>query len=97
MAQPRAATAVTPPRPNPFRGGTAIDIHLAAVERITIRIIDVQGSVVRTLFEGDLPAGTHAVTWDGLDDEGSRAAVGVYVFEVSGRSGLATGKIVHLH
>jgi flagellar hook assembly protein FlgD len=46
----------------------------------------VAGRLVRTLAAGRLPAGPHAVRWDGRDDRGRGAASGTYVarLEVDG-------------
>jgi hypothetical protein len=65
-------------RPNPFNPATTIEYSLAAPGRVTIRVFDVAGRVVRTLVDGALDAGPHQATWDGSTDSGERAASGVY-------------------
>jgi hypothetical protein len=75
-------------RPNPFARQTAIRFGLAQGGRASIGVFDVQGRRVRSLVDGDLPAGEHAVSWDGIDDQGRQAAAGVYfyVFRAEGRN-----------
>jgi flagellar hook assembly protein FlgD len=49
---------------------------------------------VRTLADDDLPAGKHAIDWDGADERGDRARSGVYFYrlETSGRTHI--GKVL---
>ena len=49
---------------------------------MTLRIFDVRGREVRTLFSGQQTAGTHEVEWDGRDGAGGAAASGVYVYRL---------------
>jgi hypothetical protein len=37
---------------------------------------------VRTLLEGELPAGEQAISWDGHDRNGKIVASGVYFYEL---------------
>ncbi|NUT81663.1 flagellar hook assembly protein FlgD [Pseudomonas brassicacearum] len=52
-------------------------------DSVTVTIKDSSGTVVRTLDEGDMSAGTQAMTWDGLQDDGTTAADGAYTFSIS--------------
>ena len=38
--------------------------------RVSLVVFDVRGQRVRTLVDADLPAGRHAVRWDGRDQSG---------------------------
>jgi len=71
---------------NPLRHGRAvIHLSLAQADRVTVKIYDVSGRLVRTLAKGQLfPAGRvdPALTWDGLDDRGQRVARGTYFVNV---------------
>ena len=44
----------------------------------TIAAYDVNGRLVRTLWNGEMDAGVRTVTWDGRTDRGARAPGGVY-------------------
>jgi hypothetical protein len=50
--------------PNPFAYSTTITYHLSASARVSLRIHDVSGRVVRTLVNGQKEAGSHSVTWN---------------------------------
>ncbi len=52
-------------------------------DSVTVTIKDSSGTVVRTLDEGDMSAGTQTISWDGLQDDGSTAVDGAYTFSIS--------------
>lgn len=64
--------------PNPFNPATTVDFRLEAAARTVVTIHDAAGRTVRTLVDAELPAGPHALRWDGADDRGAPAAAGVY-------------------
>ncbi len=74
-------------RPNPFNPSTMLRFDLPAPARVELRIYDVAGQLVRTLVEGDLPAGEHSAFWDGRTIRGGVASSGVYLvrFRAGGR------------
>jgi len=65
--------------PNPFNPRTTLTCRLAAGAHVALVIHDPQGRRVRTLWHGELPAGRHAWTWDGRDEDGRGCAAGVYL------------------
>jgi hypothetical protein len=64
--------------PNPFNAGTEIRYHLPRDERVSLKIYNTLGQEVRVLAAGAVPAGEHAIHWDGRDGTGSPAASGLY-------------------
>ncbi|MFH1502553.1 MAG: C1 family peptidase [Candidatus Eisenbacteria bacterium] len=69
--------------PNPFNPSTSISYVVpASGARVTIVVYDLSGRVVRTLVDGEKPAGEHAAVWLGRDDGGSELASGVYFYRV---------------
>jgi hypothetical protein len=71
---------------NPLRQGSAvINLTLAKADRVTVKIYDVSGRLVRTLSDGQMfKAGKvdPALTWDGLDNGGRQVARGAYFVSV---------------
>lgn len=55
-----------------------LEFTLPGNGRAALKIYDVAGRTVRTLFEQDAAAGTFASVWDGRTDDGSRATRGIY-------------------
>ncbi len=74
-------------RPNPFNPSTTIAFSLPERGQVTLRVYDVEGRLVRTLVNGALPAGGHEATWRGDDDDGRRAASGLYFYRLQTPSG----------
>jgi hypothetical protein len=65
--------------PNPFNPLTHIRFSLPAeAAQVSLQVYDAAGRRVRTLVQGALPAGDHAIAWRGDDDEGRAMASGVY-------------------
>jgi len=50
--------------------------------RITARIYNLKGRLVRTLLAEERDAGRHEITWNGLDDTGAGTASGVYLLRL---------------
>ena len=65
--------------PNPFNPTTEFSFVLAQSGPVSLRVYTLRGELVRTLVAGDLQAGAHALTWNGLDDQGRQAASGGYI------------------
>lgn len=65
--------------PNPFNPSTVVCYGVPeGGGKVTIRIYDVGGRLVRTLIDGIETAGRKIVIWDGRDDLARRVASGVY-------------------
>jgi len=82
--------------PNPFNPSTTISFHLATQERVSLRIYDAQGKLVRTLVDRVFQAGPTEVVWDGQDSSGREAATGVYFVRFVVGSSQMTKKIVKI-
>lgn len=64
--------------PNPFNPTTTIPYVLPVTSRVRVAIFDVRGRLVRTLFDREEAAGSHALTWDGRDTGGVAVPSGIY-------------------
>ena len=66
--------------PNPFNPATTIEFALPRRGEVEIAILNLLGRRVRSLLSGQKDPGYYSITWDGLDDHGSRAASGIYIY-----------------
>jgi hypothetical protein len=82
--------------PNPFNPVTTIPYSLDRGGHATLRIIDVQGRVVRTLVNGVLDPGQYHAAWDGHGAGGRPVGSGVYFAELEAGSQTARRKLVRL-
>jgi len=73
-----ARTALLGAEPNPFNPSTTVRFALAEGAEVSLRVFDARGRLARKLLRRDLPAGAHAVRWDGRDDAGAPVPSGVY-------------------
>jgi len=70
------------PRPNPANPGTTILYSTGRAGRVSMRIYDARGRLVRDLVDRIVPAGQYTVYWDGTDRQKHFAASGVYFVQV---------------
>jgi hypothetical protein len=83
--------------PNPFGAMTRIAYDLPGPARVSIRVYDVSGRVIRTLRDGaSHDAGQHAVNWNGRDGSGQRVAPGVYFCRIEADGTALTRRMVLL-
>ncbi|OGC91586.1 MAG: hypothetical protein A2W25_10750 [candidate division Zixibacteria bacterium RBG_16_53_22] len=69
--------------PNPFNPSTMISFTVPTETNVRLEIFDLLGRVVKTLVDGNLPAGHHQIMWDGETSSGERASSGVYFARLS--------------
>jgi len=74
--------------PNPFNPKTSIQFEIKDAGRVTLKVFNIRGSLVKTLIDDVLPAGPHHSVWDGTDGGGRQVASGTYFYriEVGSRS-----------
>jgi hypothetical protein len=104
LAPPRAVEPAAVPAgvqlgqnyPNPFNPTTTIVFALPASSHTDLRIYNILGQMVRVLLDQDLPAGSHQVTWDGIDGRGRSVATGVYFYRLETAGYAASKKMVVL-
>jgi len=91
-----AQISLIPMTPNPFSESTRLEFNLTRSHSDTnVGVYDAHGRLVRTLVQGILSAGPHAVVWDGRDHAGKTMPSGQYFYELqlTGKV-LASGKVL---
>lgn len=79
------------PWPQPFSGGGTMQIAFSAppVHEVTLEIRDLLGRSLRTLYQG--PGSEHGlIAWDGTDAASRQLPAGIYVLNLSSKSGMRT-------
>ena len=83
--------------PNPFNPTTEISFVVPdGGANVALRVYDITGRLVRTLVEGNEPAGTRTVTWSGENDRGQPVPSGTYFYHLTGPSFSEKKKMVLL-
>jgi hypothetical protein len=68
--------------PNPFNNSTVIAYKLTEKSQILLSIYNVQGELVKILYDNILTAGEHKVSWDGRDRDSIEVASGIYFYQL---------------
>ena len=92
-------TALLPNYPNPFNPETWIPYQLSEPAEVTLTIYAVNGTKVRTLALGLMPAGIYqsrsrAAYWDGRNNVGEPVASGVYFYTLTAGEFTSTRKML---
>ncbi|MDI6809761.1 MAG: FlgD immunoglobulin-like domain containing protein [Candidatus Eisenbacteria bacterium] len=83
--------------PNPMSPSATISFSVKTDGKVSLRVFDASGRLVRTLIDSKLKAGGHTVAWDGKNDRGVRLGSGVYFYQIETECGFkSTKKIVIL-
>lgn len=73
----------------------SIFLSLSEDMNLEIKVFDIQGRLIRNLSRGKYSQGSHEILWDGMDDNGNCMTNGMYLFSVTGCSGVfVSDKIV---
>lgn len=71
--------------PNPFdpnQGPTRIRYEAPLTAKVTLRIFNSAGVLIRVLKDSEPHGGRQTVDWDGKDDKGETVPVGIYVAQI---------------
>ncbi|MDP3025797.1 MAG: T9SS type A sorting domain-containing protein, partial [candidate division Zixibacteria bacterium] len=75
--------ALHPNYPNPFNPTTNISFALPEDSRVSLKIYNLSGQLVKTVLDANLPAGTFTVIWDGTNISEERVASGIYFYKLT--------------
>jgi hypothetical protein len=93
---PAATFHLAPVAPNPGTraAGATLRFGLGRAGVVRLEVLDTAGRRVRTLVSGELPAGEHAVRWDGRLAGGQQAAAGLYFVRLAAEGRSAEQRLV---
>lgn len=69
--------------PNPFNSSTSIYFTLLVVTKVELVVADILGRRVARLTHNLYPAGSHCVTWSGVDSGNHEVASGIYLIQLT--------------
>jgi hypothetical protein len=83
------------PWPNPTARGVSLELDLPSAAWVHAEVVDIAGRRVSpVLQDGELPAGSHRLQWNGLDRSGRRVAPGVYLVRVRAGDAVKVRQII---
>ena len=65
--------------PNPFNPTTTISYSIPKSVHVCLQIFDLNGRLVKTLFNAQQAIGVHSMQWDAIDENDNRVASGIYI------------------
>ena len=80
--------------PNPFNPETKIVYILQNPQKVSLRIYNTKGQLIRTLINAELAAGKYSAIWDGLNKSGLPATSGLYFFRLDAGSDSLTRRMI---
>ncbi|MEO0216575.1 MAG: FlgD immunoglobulin-like domain containing protein [candidate division WOR-3 bacterium] len=82
--------------PNPFRNSIKIKVQVSSYGNYSLKIYNVLGQKVKTIFNGEKQAGFYELFWDGKDDFNRKLPSGVYYVIYQMAQSKATAEVVLL-
>ena len=80
--------------PNPFNPETNIKYYLDADSQVSLKIIDLNGKIIRQGYRGYKPAGYHTYNWSGMNQNDEIMPSGIYIYKAEVNGYIQTGKMV---
>ena len=78
---------------NPVVGHSAVRFSLPKAANVTLRVYSTSGALVRTLVNGQMPAGANSVNWNLQDNAGKQVGNGLYLYELNAGSQVSHAKV----
>ena len=82
--------------PNPFNPSTSVQFTVPQEGLVTIKVYDMLGQDVATLFSGNAQGGTYTLNWDGKDNSGNSVSSGNYVYKMTAGDFIQSKKMTFL-
>jgi hypothetical protein len=82
--------------PNPFNPNTTIEYQLPKTGNVEIKILSINGQLVKTLESTHQIQGRHTVAWDGRNNGGQTVASGLYIYQVAFENSMLAKKMLFI-
>jgi len=81
--------------PNPFNPSTTIPVSLPEESDLSLKVYNVLGQEIKTIFNGTRDTGKHYFRWDGTNYLNQQVAAGIYLYRLNTDKGHTfVGKMV---
>ncbi len=82
--------------PNPFNPETSINFILKKDSKVSLKIFNIKGQLIKTLIDEELSASTYNVVWNGKNDSGNHVSSGIYLYKLQADTQLSVRKCILL-
>jgi len=94
VSDPVAPISLLGNYPNPFIGTTTIKYDLKKPGKATLRIYNMKGQLVQTLFDGYQVPGLQQVSWDGRNENNENVSSGVFFARLECEGQIMNSKLI---
>lgn len=81
------------PMPNPFSGQAQIRYQLPVASKVSLKVYNITGQLVRTLVDEVKAPGFYSAIWNGRNDNGQTLSNGIYFYSLEAGNYKSTKKI----
>ncbi len=82
--------------PNPFNPSTTISYQVPDAARVKVSVYDINGKLVKILFNGVQREGNHQVVWNGTNRQDKIVASGIYIYRVESNKSVLSKQMILL-
>jgi len=82
--------------PNPFNGRTSINFSLSFSAYVDLKIFDMNGKVIKTLYQGYHNNKQSKIIWDGKNDLNQLVSSGIYLYSIESLGSVRTKKLTFI-
>ncbi|GAB4192287.1 MAG: hypothetical protein Kow00108_26820 [Calditrichia bacterium] len=82
--------------PNPFNPVTTIEYSIPSDMKISLKIFNTRGQLIKTLKTGEEKAGTYQIQWDGTNWNGQSVSSGIYFYRLETPAGNLVKKLLFI-
>ncbi len=82
--------------PNPFNPTTKVKFSVPVDGSVTLKVYNMLGQEIATLFDGNAQKGTYSLSWDGKDSKGNTVSSGTYIYKMIAGDFVQSKKMVLL-
>ena len=80
--------------PNPFNPDTKFDYNIYHTNDVSLKIYDILGNEIYTVYNGTRTPGSYRATWRGVDNNNKPVASGVYLYQLVSGDNSITKKLL---
>jgi len=82
--------------PNPFNPVTTVDYGLPHKSKVSIKVYNLMGKLIRTLVDSEQSAGYYSVEWNALNSVGSKVSTGLYIYRMKTNEHIFINKMMFI-
>jgi hypothetical protein len=79
--------------PNPSSTSCVISFSILQSSKVSLKLFDLEGRLIRTLANENMSEGEHTITWNSRDENGNKVNAGIYLLKLQAASEIETVRL----